>query len=104
MAIDLSRLNNSPAVSTTTRSSGTKESSAVSADTSVTKTSAVSSGEPVTLSDGAQQLQKITDKLNDQPTVNSARVAALKQSIADGSYQVDSAKVAGKLLNFEAQR
>lgn len=104
MAIDLSRLNNSPAVSTTTRASSAKESSAVSASASVTKTAAVTSGEPVTLSDGAQQLQKITDKLNDQPTVNSARVAELKQAVADGSYQVDSAKVASKLLNFEAQR
>lgn len=104
MAIDLSRLNNAPAVSSTTRTSSTKESSAVSTDVSVTKTAAVSSGEPVTLSDGAQQLQKITDKLADQPTVNSARVAQIKQSIADGSYQVNSAKVASKLLNFEAQR
>ena len=104
MAIDLSRLNNPPAVSSTTRSSSTKENSAVSADVGVTKTAAVSSGEPVTLSDGAQQLQKITDKLKDQPTVDSARVAALKQSIDAGTYAIDPAKIADKMRNFEAQR
>jgi negative regulator of flagellin synthesis FlgM len=48
-------------------------------------------------------LQKISDKLRDQPTVNSARVAELKQ-IADGSYKVDADRVASKLLDFEAQR
>jgi negative regulator of flagellin synthesis FlgM len=104
MAIDLSRLNTTPAVTSPTRTGSTKEASATQAVAGVTKTAAVTSGEPVTLSDGAQQLQKITDKLNDQPTVNSARVAELKQAIADGSYQVNNAQVASKMLNFEAQR
>jgi len=101
MAID--RLNSSTVVSATTPPSS-KASTAVATDSSVTKTAATPSGESVTLSDGAQQLQKITDKLNDQPTVNSARVAELKAAVADGSYTVDSTKVASKLLNFEAQR
>jgi negative regulator of flagellin synthesis FlgM len=56
------------------------------------------------LSSEAQQLQKISDSLRDQPVVNSARVAELKQAVADGSYKVDSNRVASKLLNFEAQR
>ena len=104
MVIDFSRLNNSPSVTGGVRgntASGSAEKPAASQEAATT-TSA--SGEAVHLSQEAQQLQKISDKLRDEPVVNSARVAQLKQSIADGSYQVDAGRVASKLLDFEAQR
>ena len=104
MVIDFSRLNNSPSV-TGVRTGNSQESAtgnaAAKADSVV---QGGTSGEAVHLSHEAQQLQKVSDKLRDQPIVNSARVAELKQAIADGSYQVDSNRVASKLLNFEAQR
>jgi negative regulator of flagellin synthesis FlgM len=105
MVIDFSRLNSSTAVGGTSRTASTKEASKADATATVSTSQSVDgSGEKVHLSSEAQQLQKITDSLRDQPTVNSARVAELKQAIADGSYKVDSNRVASKLLNFEAQR
>ncbi|MEC4559800.1 flagellar biosynthesis anti-sigma factor FlgM [Pseudomonas inefficax] len=103
MVIDFSRLNNSPSVTGGVRgntASGSAEKPAASQEAATTS----ASGEAVHLSQEAQQLQKISDKLRDEPVVNSARVAQLKQAIADGSYQVDAGRVASKLLDFEAQR
>lgn len=102
MVIDFSRLNNSPAVTGGVRSNSATGSAPKAGETSEAPQTA--SGEAVHLSQEAQQLQKISDKLRDQPEVNSSRVAQLKQAIADGSYQVDAGRVASKLLDFEAQR
>ncbi|MEF9672165.1 flagellar biosynthesis anti-sigma factor FlgM [Pseudomonas sp. MWU13-2100] len=106
MVIDFSRLNNAPSLTGSTRTSANKEAdgSGKSAAVSTPAASVSQSGESVHLSNEAQQLQQVTDKLRDQPVVNSARVAELKQAVADGSYKVDSNRVASKLLNFEAQR
>ena len=108
MVIDFSRLNSTPTTSGTTRAAVTKDSvEAKSQPAPAAKTEqagASQSGESVHLSNEAQQLQKVTDSLRDQPVVNKARVAELKQAIADGSYKVDSNRVASKLLNFEAER
>jgi len=105
MVIDFSRLNNSPSITGGVRGNaapGTADKSGEA--TEAPKSASANSGEAVHLSQEAQQLQKISDKLRDQPVVDNARVAQLKQAIADGSYQVDAGRVASKLLDFEAQR
>jgi negative regulator of flagellin synthesis FlgM len=105
MVIDFSRLNSSATVGGAARTPTTREAGKTEAPTAVVTSENVNgSGEKVHLSSEAQQLQKITDSLRDQPVVNSSRVAELKQAVADGSYKVDSNRVASKLLDFEAQR
>ena len=108
MVIDFSRLNNASSLSGSTRTNVAKETAdagkSAALNTPAEQASTVKSGESVHLSNEAQQLQKVTDSLRDQPVVNKARVAELKQAIADGSYKVDSNRVASKLLNFEAER
>ncbi|HSC83077.1 MAG TPA: flagellar biosynthesis anti-sigma factor FlgM [Pseudomonas sp.] len=113
MVIDFNRLNSATSAANSGRTGNAKSSSSneVLSTTQPSATqpageqsSAAKSGDSVQLSREAQQLQKVSDKLRDLPTVDKERVAKLKQAIADGSYQVDSQRVAGKLLDFESQR
>ncbi|POF38996.1 flagellar biosynthesis anti-sigma factor FlgM [Pseudomonas laurylsulfativorans] len=108
MVIDFSRLNSSSSLTGSTRTNASKDSAetgkSAPLEPAAEQVGTVKSGESVHLSNEAQQLQKVTDTLRDQPAVDKARVAELKAAIADGSYKVDSNRVASKLLNFEAQR
>ncbi|MGE8069164.1 flagellar biosynthesis anti-sigma factor FlgM [Pseudomonas sp. NPDC089569] len=108
MVIDFSRLNSSSSLTGSTRTSASQETAETGKSAPLTtpadQATTVQSGESVHLSNEAQKLQKVTDTLRDQPVVDKARVAELKAAIADGSYKVDSNRVASKLLNFEAQR
>ena len=56
----------------------------------------------VKLSDQAQQLQAIEERLRELPEVDSARVEQIKQAIADGSYQPDNGRIADKLIALES--
>ncbi|WP_040262281.1 flagellar biosynthesis anti-sigma factor FlgM [Pseudomonas massiliensis] len=100
MVIDFRSVTGSTQVSSTTRTSGTKSVGAVDDVKSVEGTK--QAGESVQLSDVAQHLQKVTDSLGTDAPVNASRVAELKQQIADGTYKVDSDRVASKMLSFEA--
>lgn len=52
----------------------------------------------VTLTDGARQLQKLAEAVAATPVVDDARVAAVKNSVEQGTYKVDAQRVADKLL------
>ncbi|HDZ57774.1 MAG TPA: flagellar biosynthesis anti-sigma factor FlgM [Pseudomonas xinjiangensis] len=55
----------------------------------------------VKLSDQAVQLKTIEERLKDLPEVDSERVAQIKQAISNGSYQMDSGRIADKLMTLE---
>lgn len=99
MVIDIQRSNGTPVPPSTNRSNAAQAPTDIAMPTAPAKT-----GEPVLLSAEAQQLQQVTDQLRSQSSVDHERVAHIKQAIADGSYQVDSQRVAGKLLGFETLR
>lgn len=61
----------------------------------------VQSKDQVTLTDSARSLQKIEAAVAKTPVVNADKVAAVKQAISGGTYQVDANRVAGKMLQYE---
>jgi negative regulator of flagellin synthesis FlgM len=58
-------------------------------------------GDTLTLTNSARSLQMIEEAVAKTPVVNDEKVAAVKQAINSGTYQINSGRIAGKLLNFE---
>ena len=58
-------------------------------------------GDHVTLTTSARSLQKLSEAIAQAPVVNADKVASVKQAVNSGSYQVDSRRVADKMLQFE---
>ena len=59
-------------------------------------------GDQLTLTSTARSLQRIEETIAQTPVVNSSKVAAVKQAISSGTYQVNAGSVADKLLQFES--
>jgi negative regulator of flagellin synthesis FlgM len=58
-------------------------------------------GDHVTLTTSARSLQKLSEAIAQAPVVNTDKVASVKQAVGNGTYQVDSRRVADKMLQFE---
>jgi negative regulator of flagellin synthesis FlgM len=58
----------------------------------------------VQLTEQAQQLLRLEEKLAQFPEVDSQRVDAIRQAIADGSYKIDAEQIAERMLAAEAQQ
>jgi negative regulator of flagellin synthesis FlgM len=70
-------------------------------DGTASAVSTAQTSDHVTLTDSARSLQKIEEAVAKTPVVNANKVAAVKQAINSGTYQINVARVAGKLLQFE---
>ncbi|WP_028240728.1 flagellar biosynthesis anti-sigma factor FlgM [Stutzerimonas azotifigens] len=110
MVIDFNRPNNAPAANGRTGNvqplepAGKTDRSAPAEAAAGKQNAPAGAGESVQLSAEAQQLKQVSEKLRDLPSVDQEKVARIKQAIADGTYQVDSKRVAAKLTTFESQR
>jgi negative regulator of flagellin synthesis FlgM len=64
--------------------------------------SSSSTADQVTLTGSAITLQKLGEAVANAPVVNTQKVATVKTSVQDGTYKVDSGRVADKILQFES--
>lgn len=60
-----------------------------------------SSVDTVSLTDTAARLRSLESTIAALPVVDSPRVEAIKQAIAEGSYETDTQRVAEKMMQFE---
>ncbi len=62
---------------------------------------ASSTSDTVKFTGSAVVLQKLGEAVAQTPVVDAAKVASVKQAVSSGTYQIDSSRVADKLLQFE---
>jgi len=56
----------------------------------------------VSISSNAAQLGKLDNTVVASPVVDTQRVEQIKQAISNGSFEIDPAKIADKLMQFES--
>ncbi|SJN55031.1 flagellar biosynthesis anti-sigma factor FlgM [Vibrio ruber] len=57
----------------------------------------------VSLSSQSKAMGEIHSKLASSPAFDSAKVEAIKEAIANGSYRVDAEKLADNMIKFEKE-
>jgi negative regulator of flagellin synthesis FlgM len=82
----------------TRRSEGPK---AASRETQPRAADKPSSADTVSITQTALTLAKLEELVQSTPVVDSERVAAFKDAIASGTYEIDDQRVADRLLKFE---
>lgn len=61
----------------------------------------VAMGDTVNITASGLLMSKLEEIVQRAPVVDADRVAAIKDAIASGSYQIDDQRVADRLLKFE---
>jgi negative regulator of flagellin synthesis FlgM len=86
-------------LTTTSRAPARSDASKESVSTQVGQPSARQ--DAVTLSQGGKAIGQMHQQMASQPSFDSAKVAAIKDAIANGSYTVDAEKLADNMMKFE---
>ena len=72
-----------------------------STPSSVASSTQAAINEQVRLTGAAQQIEEITASLASEPAVNREKVDSIKQALADGSFEVNSAVIAERLIDID---
>ncbi|MGF1726694.1 flagellar biosynthesis anti-sigma factor FlgM [Photobacterium nomapromontoriensis] len=90
-----------PLTSTRNNHSVATGSSTGSAKSAPNRVSESSIGDSVSLSSQGKAVGQIHQQLAAEPSFDSAKVAAIKEAIANGAYVIDADKLASNMLKFE---
>ncbi|AQP35573.1 flagellar biosynthesis anti-sigma factor FlgM [Vibrio anguillarum] len=89
-------------LTTTNRSNARTESNA-SPSTSGSVTRSPQNQDAVSLSTQGKAIGEMHNQMVSQPSFDSAKVAAIKDAIANGSYRVDPERLADNMIKFEKE-
>lgn len=78
------------------------ERAAVSTETAERNTATARPQDAVSLTDQAQQLNRLQQGMKQAPAVDQQRVQALRKAINDGQYKVDPEKLAKAMASLES--
>ncbi len=85
----------------TRRTEAHKAARSESSAQSTHEASGTSSGDTVNITRSGLLMSRLQDIVHNTPAADAERVAAFKDAISSGQYEVDDQKVADKLLRFE---
>ena len=68
-----------------------------------TRSSSPTRSDQISLTSSAQLLKELGDTISASPDTDQSRVQAIRQALADGSYDLSASRIADKLLNLEDQ-
>jgi negative regulator of flagellin synthesis FlgM len=83
------------------RSEASKAARHESGKEAVHGTKGASSGDTVNVSRSGLLMSRLQEIVHNTPAVDTQRVAALKNAVSSGSYEIDDQKTADKLLRYE---
>lgn len=85
----------------TRRSEAAKPASSQGQSPAGTADPSTATGDTVSITQSGMLLSKLEELVQRSPVVDAERVAAFKDAIASGSYEIDDQRVADSLLRFE---
>ncbi|MFB9134993.1 flagellar biosynthesis anti-sigma factor FlgM [Vibrio sp. AK197] len=89
-------------LTTSTRNTSRTDSNA-SSSTESAKSSSSAAQDAVSLSSQGKAIGEMHNQMASQPAFDKAKVAAIKEAIANGSYSVDPEKLADNMVKFEKE-
>jgi negative regulator of flagellin synthesis FlgM len=96
----LSGVSSGPPASPATRAAGARATLAAAAG-AAPGSGAGGATDSVQITDAASQLATAEQTLTDLPVINSSRVAATSDALANGTYRISAERIANQLLKFE---